>query len=658
MTKTKEAKPPSPGLWTIRPDGEVILRLSKHGPGHEPPLTIPEYFRESVNRFGTYSAVASKNGGKWEVLTYNQYFEACRKAAKALLKLGLERFHGVGILGFNSVEWFIASLGTILAGGLCVGIYATNSAEACQYVITQAKVNILMVENDLQLQKILSIPQNKLGTLKAIVQYKMPMNESNKSNLYSWDDFMELANTVPDPQLDQIIASQKANQCAMLIYTSGTTGNPKGVMLSHDNITWLAGTVAKDLKLTCAPEKQEVVVSYLPLSHIAALMMDIWMPMKVGGCTHFAQPDALKGTLVNTLQEVKPTAFLGVPRIWEKIQAKIKESCAKSSNLKNKVFSWARTIGLKINTKRMQGLVESPMSYHVAKTLVFNRVKNSIGFDHCHIFISGAAPLSPETAEFFLSLDIPIGEMYGMSETSGPHTVCAFDNLKMLSCGKITSGCKNMLYQQTSDGIGEVCMWGRHVFMGYLEKQEETTEVIDEEGWLHSGDLGLMDNQGFLYITGRIKEMLITAGGENVAPVPIENRVKEKIPIVSNALLVGDKSKFLSILLTLKCEMDETTGEPLDTLNWEAIRFCQELGSQASTVPEIVELQDPLVYSAIQKGIDAVNQEATSNAQKIQKWVILEKDFSIYGGELGPTAKIKRNSIIQKYRKQIENLYQ
>ncbi|XP_028014930.1 long-chain-fatty-acid--CoA ligase ACSBG2 isoform X2 [Eptesicus fuscus] len=599
MTKTKEAKPPSPGLWTIRPDGEVILRLSKHGPGHEPPLTIPEYFRESVNRFGTYSAVASKNGGKWEVLTYNQYFEACRKAAKALLKLGLERFHGVGILGFNSVEWFIASLGTILAGGLCVGIYATNSAEACQYVITQAKVNILMVENDLQLQKILSIPQNKLGTLKAIVQYKMPMNESNKSNLYSWDDFMELANTVPDPQLDQIIASQKANQCAMLIYTSGTTGNPKGVMLSHDN-----------------------------------------------------------GTLVNTLQEVKPTAFLGVPRIWEKIQAKIKESCAKSSNLKNKVFSWARTIGLKINTKRMQGLVESPMSYHVAKTLVFNRVKNSIGFDHCHIFISGAAPLSPETAEFFLSLDIPIGEMYGMSETSGPHTVCAFDNLKMLSCGKITSGCKNMLYQQTSDGIGEVCMWGRHVFMGYLEKQEETTEVIDEEGWLHSGDLGLMDNQGFLYITGRIKEMLITAGGENVAPVPIENRVKEKIPIVSNALLVGDKSKFLSILLTLKCEMDETTGEPLDTLNWEAIRFCQELGSQASTVPEIVELQDPLVYSAIQKGIDAVNQEATSNAQKIQKWVILEKDFSIYGGELGPTAKIKRNSIIQKYRKQIENLYQ
>ncbi|EPQ19040.1 Long-chain-fatty-acid--CoA ligase ACSBG2 [Myotis brandtii] len=497
--------------------------------------------------------------------------------------------------------------------GLCVGIYATNSADACQYVIAQAKVNVLMVENDLQLQKILS-----------------------------WDDFMELGNTIPDPQLDHIIASQKANQCAVLIYTSGTTGNPKGVMLSHDNITWLAGTVAKDLKLACASVKQEVVVSYLPLSHVAALMMDIWLPMKVGGCTYFAQPDALKGTLVNTLQEVKPTAFLGVPRVWEKIQAKIKESCAKSSSLKNKVFAWARTVGLKINTKRMQGIHDAPMSYHVAKALVFNRIRNSIGFDHCHLFISGAAPLSPETAEFFLSLDIPIGEMYGMSESSGPHTVYNFDNLRMLSsCGKIASGCKNMLLQPTSDGIGEICMWGRHVFMGYLEKQEETTEIIDEEGWLHSGDLGLMDNQGFLYITGRIKEMLITAGGENVAPVPIENRVKEKIPIVSNALLVGDKAKFLSILLTLKgwlgrkCETDEMTGEPLDKLNWEATRFCQDLGSQASTVSEIVELQDPLVYSAIQKGIDDVNQEATSNAQKIQKWVILEKDFSIYGGELG-----------------------
>ncbi|KAM7140506.1 long-chain-fatty-acid--CoA ligase ACSBG2 isoform 1-T5 [Molossus nigricans] len=657
MSKTKDIAPPNSGLWTIHADGEVILRLSNHGPGHEVPITIPEFFRETVSRFGTYPALASKNSKKWETLNFNQYYEACRKAAKALIKLGLERFHGVGILGFNSVEWFIASLGAILAGGLCVGIYATNSAEACQYVIAHSKVNILLVENDLQLQKILSIPQDKLETLKAIIQYKLPMNESNKNNLYSWDDFMELGSSISNSQLDQIIASQKANQCAVLIYTSGTMGNPKGVMLSHDNITWLAGMVARDCSLSCASEKQEVVVSYLPLSHIAAQMMDIWVPMKVGALTYFAQPDALKGTLVSTLQEVKPTAFLGVPRIWEKIEEKIREASAKSSNLKKKIFSWARTVGLKFNTKRMLGTQDTPMSYRMAKTLVFSKVRSSLGLDHCHIFISGAAPLCPNTSEFFLSLDIPIGEMYGMSECSGPHTVSSFDTYRLLSCGKIISGCKNMLLQQTSDGIGEICIWGRHVCMGYLERQEETMEVIDEEGWLHTGDLGRMDSQGFLYITGRIKEILITAGGENVPPVPIENKVKEKIPIISNAMLVGDKAKFLSILLTLKCETDKTSGEPLDKLSFESIKFCQSLGSAASTVTEVVELRDPLVYSAIQKGIDAVNQEATSSAQRIQKWIILDKDFSIHGGELGPTTKIKRHFVIQKYKKQIDNLY-
>nr|XP_039321945.1 long-chain-fatty-acid--CoA ligase ACSBG2 isoform X2 [Saimiri boliviensis boliviensis] len=620
MNKTQVA----PKLWTTCQDGEVLLRLSKHGPGHETPMTIPEFFQESVNRFGTYPALAFKNSEKWEILNFNQYYKACWKAAKSLIKLGLERFHGVGILGFNSVEWFITALGTILAGGLCVGIYATNSAEACQHAITDAKVNILLVENDQQLQKILSIPQSSLEPLKAIIQYRLPVKNSN--NLYSWDDFMELGGSIPDTQLEQVIQSQKANQCAVLIYTSGTTGMPKGVMLSHDNITWTAGAVAKDLKLT---EKHEMVVSYLPLSHIAAQMMDIWVPIKIGALTYFAQPDALKGTLINTLKEVKPTVFLGVPRIWEKMQVEVKKNSAKFTGLSKKVFVWARNIGFKINSKKMLGKHNTPMNYRMAKTLVFSKVKMSLGLDHCHSFICGAAPLNQETAEFFLSLDIPIGELYGLSESSGPHTISNQNNYRLLSCGKILTGCKNMLFQQNKDGIGEICLWGRHIFMGYLESETETTEAIDEEGWLHSGDLGQLDSLGFLYITGRIKEILITAGAENVAPIPIETLVKKKIPIISNAMLVGDKLKFLGMLLTLK----------------------------ASTVTDIVKQKDSLVYKAIQEGINDVNQEATSNAQKIQKWVILEKDFSIYGGELGPTMKLKRHFIAQKYKKQIDGMY-
>ncbi|KAM9688820.1 long-chain-fatty-acid--CoA ligase ACSBG2 isoform 2-T2 [Trichechus inunguis] len=584
-------------LWTVHRDGEVLLRLTKHGPGHEAPITIPDFFRESVSRFGTYPALATRNNDKWEFLNYNQYYQACRKAAKAFLKLGLERFNAVGILGFNSAEWFIAAIGAILAGGLCVGIYATNSPEACQYVIDHAKVNVLLVENDQQLQKILSIPRTKLESLKAIIQYKQSMKETG-DNLYFWNDFMELGNSIPDAQLDQIIKSQKANQCAVVIYTSGTTGNPKGVMLSHDN-----------------------------------------------------------GSLVNTLHQVRPTSFLGVPRVWEKMQEKIKENTTKAAALKRKVFSWARNTGLRVNNKRMLGGHDTPMSYRMAKTLVFSKVRTALGLDHCHYFISGAAPLTQETAEFFLSLDIPIGEMYGMSESSGPHTVAICENYRIHSCGKILSGCKNMLYQPNKDGIGEICFWGRHVFMGYLEREDATKEVVDEDGWLHSGDLGRMDSQGFLYITGRIKELLITAGGENVPPIPIENLVKAKIPIVSHAMLVGDRAKFLSLLLTLKCEVDSKSGEPLDRLSSEAISFCRHVGSQSSTVSEIVALQDPRVYAAIQKCIDEVNAVAVSNAQKIQKWIILEKDFTIAGGELGPTAKVKRHFITEKYKQQISKLY-
>ncbi|XP_023589032.1 long-chain-fatty-acid--CoA ligase ACSBG2 [Trichechus manatus latirostris] len=358
-------------LWTVHRDGEVLLRLTKHGPGHEAPITIPDFFRESVSRFGTYPALATRNNDKWEFLNYNQYYQACRKAAKAFLKLGLERFNAVGILGFNSAEWFIAAIGAILAGGLCVGIYATNSPEACQYVIDHAKVNVLLVENDQQLQKILSIPRTKLESLKAIIQYKQPMKETG-DNLYFWNDFMELGNSIPDAQLDQIIKSQKANQCAVVIYTSGTTGNPKGVMLSHDN-----------------------------------------------------------GSLVNTLHQVRPTSFLGVPRVWEKMQEKIKENTTKAAALKRKVFSWARNTGLRVNNKRMLGGHDTPMGYRMAKTLVFSKVRTALGLDHCHYFISGAAPLTQETAEFFLSLDIPIGEMYGMSESSGPHTVAICENYRI-----------------------------------------------------------------------------------------------------------------------------------------------------------------------------------------------------------------------------------
>uniref|UniRef100_A0A673JAG8 Long-chain-fatty-acid--CoA ligase ACSBG2 n=1 Tax=Sinocyclocheilus rhinocerous TaxID=307959 RepID=A0A673JAG8_9TELE len=645
-------------LWTLHRDGEVKLRMGESGPEAEPPLTVNQMFTSTVQRFGNYDALGWKEGEQWKTMTYNDYYKTCRTAAKGFLKLGLERYHGVGILGFNSVEWFIADIGAILAGGFAVGIYTTNSPEACQYVAENCQANILVVENHKQLQKILQV-QDKLPHLKAIIQYKDELKEK-RPNLYTWAEFMKLGRDEPDAQLDDIISSQKPNQCCTLIYTSGTTGQPKGVMLSHDNLTWTAFVTGQYVSLTDADKLQEVIVSYLPLSHIAAQMIDVWLPMKAGGVTYFAQPDALKGSLANTLREIRPTAFMGVPRVWEKMQEKMKSIGAKSSTVRRKVASWAKDVGLQTNLNKMElngNLSRKPLNYRLAKRLVFRKVRKALGLDRCTRCYTGAAPITKDTLEFFLSLDIPLFELYGMSESSGPQTISLPDAFRLTSCGKVIPGCKTKIFNPDVDGNGEICFWGRHVFMGYLNMPDKTEEALDSDGWLHSGDLGKHDQDNFLFITGRIKELIITAGGENIPPVPIEDAVKEAVPLISNAMLIGDKRKFLSMLLTIKCQVNNETGAPEDELTPEAVELCRKLGSNSTRVSEIAGGRDRVVYAAIQEGINRVNEKATSNAQRIQKWTVLEKDFSIPGGELGPTMKLKRPVVMKMYKDQIENFY-
>lgn len=647
-----------PGLWTSQGDAEVKLRMGESGIAAEPPLTINQMFSSTVERFGDYTALGWKDGEQQKTMTYKQYYQACRTAAKSFLKLGLERYHGVGILGFNSVEWFIADIGAILAGGFAVGIYTTNSPEACQYVADNCKANIIVVENHKQLQKILQV-EDKLPHLKAIIQYKDTLKEK-RPNLYSWSEFMDLGKDEPDAPLDAIISSQKPNQCCTLIYTSGTTGQPKGVMLSHDNLTWTALSTSRHVHLTEASQSQEVVVSYLPLSHIAAQMVDIWVTMKVGGVTHFAQPDALKGSLVNTMKEVRPTAFMGVPRVWEKMQEKMKSIGAKSSTVRRKVAAWAKDVGLQTNLGKMNqnsASARSPFSYHIAKRLVFKKVRKALGLDRCNKCFTGAAPITKDTLEFFLSLNIPLYELFGMSESSGPHTISVPEAFRLTSVGKEIPGCKTKLQSPDEEGNGEICLWGRHVFMGYLNMADKTEEALDAEGWLRSGDLGKRDQNGFLFITGRIKELIITAGGENVPPVPIEDAVKEHVPLISNAMLIGDKRKFLSMLLTVKSQVNAETGAPEDELTPEVIELCRKLGSTATRVSDLTGGKDRAVHTAIQEGINRVNEKATSNAQRIQKWLILDKDFSITGGELGPTMKLKRPVVVKMYKEQIESFY-
>lgn len=631
-------------------DQAVKLRMSQKGPGSEKPLTVPSMFYQTVQRVPNHPAIAVKRGGVWIQWTYQQYFSDTQKAAKALIKLGLEPLHGVGILGFNSPEWFIANNGAIFAGGFTVGIYSTNNADACKYVALNSQCNVIVVENNQQLKKILQV-WDDLPDLKAVVQYTGEVAEK-RDNVYSWKEFMELSSQVSDDALQHRLSLLAPNKACCLIYTSGTTGNPKGVMLSHDNLCWTAGKAVENAALLYASEVQ---LSFLPLSHIAGSLTDIYGAMACAATVYFAQPDALRGSLLGTLKEVRPTVFVGVPRVWEKMVEGIKHKSREFGFFKKKIGAWAKSVGYRTTIAEMNH-EPVPGAFKIAN-IMSKKAKGELGFDRCRIFMSGAAPIMKETIEFFYGLHIPLMEVYGMSECSGPHTVCSLDRFRTSSVGTEIPGVQTKLADKDEEGNGEVRMYGRHVFMGYLDEEEKTKETFDEELYLMSGDIGKKDKDGFLFITGRKKELIITAGGENIAPVPIEDTVKECLPCVSNCILIGDKRKFLSMLITLKVDVNMDTLEPTDNLTAVTVDWVKAQGSGATKVSDILDHKDAIVLKAIQKGIDKANERAISRAQKIQKWSLLPRDFSIPGGELGPTMKLRRPIVHKMYAKTIDAFY-
>ncbi|XP_048488655.1 very long-chain-fatty-acid--CoA ligase bubblegum isoform X1 [Plutella xylostella] len=638
-----------------RPGGHVKLRVGSRGVSAEPPISVPGLLRRTTARYPDATALATKKpDGKWHKITYRQYSERVRTCAKAFLKLGLERYHSVCILGFNSEQWYIADLAAIHAGGYAAGIYTTNSAEACFHCLESSQANICAVQDKKQLDKILSV-RDKLPQLKAIIQWEGPVDISVKG-VYSWEQLMEMGAKEPDTQLENILKSIAINECCTLVYTSGTVGPPKAVMLSHDNLTWDAFAIAervKDIQPTV-----DRIISFLPLSHVAAQTLDIYLTLMNGVAVFFAQPDALKGSLVETLKEVRPTRFLAVPRVWEKMYEKIMAVGASNSAFKKTMAGWARGKGLDYHMSRINGTGGMSCGYKMARSLVFTKVHESLGLDQCKTFATAAAPLSADIKKFFVSLDIPIMDVFGMSETSGAQSLSIVPKFNLDSVGELLDGTETKFGgSESPNGPGEILMRGRHIFMGYLKDEEKTRNTIDGDGWLHSGDVGRADSRNFLYITGRIKELLITAGGENVAPVLIEQAIQAELLHVGYAVLVGDRRKFLAVLLTLKTKVNLETGEAMDELENETRKWVASLGSKATTLSEIAKTKDPLVYKAIEDGIKRANKHAISNAQKVQKFSVLPADFSMPSGELGPTLKVKRNVVYEKYKDIIEDFY-
>ena len=564
----------------------------------------------------------AKRNGAWQVTTWSDYRSLVRRAARSFVRLGVGPGDSICIIGANRPEWFIADVAAIYAGGVPAGIYTTNTAEQCAFVAAHCDARVVIVENDEQLAKFVSIRES-LPALKALVVMDGLPTERD---VYSWDAFLRVGEGIPDSEIDARVAAQTPDDTCTLIYTSGTTGVPKGVMLTHDNLTWTARAGADMIGIGA----EDDAISYLPLSHIAEQITTLYGSIASGCCVWFAESIEKLG---DNLREVRPTYFLAVPRVWEKIQEKMQAAGAKNPPMKKRIAKWARGVGLAAGYAD-QARAARPMLYSVAKSLVFSKVREALGLDRARMLVTSAAPISRATLEFFLSLDMPICEVYGMSECSGPATLSTPDMYLTGKCGVALPGTELKVAPD-----GEVCMRGRHVFKGYHKEPAATAETLDADGWLHSGDVGTIDERGYLQITDRKKELIITAGGENIAPQLVEGQIKA-IPVVSQAVVIGDRQRYLTVLLTL---------DPLKVPD-----VARDAGSEASDVPSA--LKDERFMAYLQSEIDRVNG-SLARVQTVKRFAVLPEEFTVEGGELTPTMKLRRKVIAEKYREHIERLY-
>jgi long-chain-fatty-acid--CoA ligase ACSBG len=673
---SKEVATELPGVWTTLPDGYLEPKIGTSGEASKPAKTVIEVFKKTVANFGSENALALKRAAtpgdalptEYKFWTWQEYYDDSLRFAKALFAIDVPLFGIVNILGFNSPEWFMANNGSILAGAIAAGIYATNLPDACKYVTDHSKAQVVVVDGNKQLAKYSKIIAT-LPEVKALVVYgneeidatiKSGIEKSSSNaKVYSWDAFLALGDKVTTSAVeDRTSKGIKPGHCCSLIYTSGTTGNPKAVMISHDNITWTSGNMVANY-VDCTYTDR--MLSYLPLSHIAAQLLDIHVPIQTGVCVYFAQPDALKGSLTVSLKEMEPTLFFGVPRVWEKIHEKMASVGRSTTGLKKAISSYAKGLAADKNARaQFGGDNGSSLLFGCVSSIVLSKIKEAIGMAKCRACFTAAAPISKETLEYFASLDIPVYEVFGQSECTGPQTISNAAQWKIGYCGRPMLGTESMIAPDTK----ELCYRGRHIFMGYMYMPDKTAETIDEKGYLHSGDVAEFDENdipdepkpsGFMKITGRIKELIITAGGENIPPVLIENEMKAAMLALSNCMVVGDRRKYLAMLVCLKCEMDLETGAPTDQLAGDSLEIGKSIGSDAKTLSEATV--DPLWIKYLNEGMQRANKMTTSNAQVVQKWKMLPQDFSEKEGDLTPTMKLKRSVVTKKYATLIDEIY-
>ncbi len=594
--------------------------------------TVPSIFRKTAGKYGDRTAMRKKEYGLWHDISWNEYFNRAKYVGSALISMGLQKGECVSIIGDNCPEWVIIDLGVQCAGGVAVGVYSTNAWPQAEYVISDSESKFFFVENEEQLDKWLNFRDNAPNLQKVIVWDLEGLRHFEDPMVMTFDAILELGRQVVEKQpelIEKRMDEVTPEDLSVLIYTSGTTGPPKGAMLTHRNVMWMGETISKDNPVYDTDE----VMSFLPLCHIFERLFSVFAQITHGYTVNFIES---LDTVTDNMTEISPTVGYAVPRIWEKYLSAVYIKMSDATWFKKLVFGLALKIGkgratLKMNFKPVPFYLEA--LYQLAYLAIFRKLKERLGFERLRVAYSGAAPISPDVLHFFQSIGVNLIEGYGQTEGTGVTCVSRVGKVKFGTVGPPITGTEVKIAED-----GEILVKSPSVFKGYYRNPESTAETL-KDGWLYSGDVGEFDEDGYLKITDRKKDIIVTAGGKNITPQYIENKLKFS-PYINDAVVIGDRRKFLSSLIMI----DEDN----------VVKYAQDNKIQFSTYKDLT--QSPEIIKLIQKEVDQVN-ETLARVEQVKKFTILPKKLYEEDGEVTPTMKVKRKYVNEAFGDLIEAMY-
>jgi long-chain acyl-CoA synthetase len=595
--------------------------------------TIARSFLKSVEARGDRPAIREKKFGIWQPTSWREWLQISKDIAFGLHATGFRPGDVASIIANAVPEWVYADMGILCAGGVSSGIYPTDSSSQVEYLINDSSTRVIFAEDEEQLDKILAC-RSRCPTLQKIVVFDMEgLHGFSDPMVLSLAEFAALGrNHEQDNEAlwDEMIGSRRAEDLAILVYTSGTTGPPKGAMHSNRSVTHQMRH-ANDLFPSTDAEERLV---FLPLCHVAERVGGYYVSLALGSVMNFAESPE---TVPDNLREVQPTAFLAVPRIWEKFYSGITIALKDATTFQNWMYRNALAIGNRMTEYKLQG--DTPplslrMANRAAYWLVFRNIRRMLGLDRCRLAFTGAAPIAPDLIRWYLALGLDMREVYGQTENCGVATIMPPDRIKLGTVGKSAPWGEVAISPQ-----GEILIRGDFLFMGYLNQPEKTAEAVDAKGWLHTGDVGSIDNEGFVRITDRMKDIIITSGGKNITPSEIENQLKFS-PYVSDAVVIGDKRPYLTCLVMIDQENVEKYAQDHDIPFTNYASLCRAQ-----------EIQD-----LIQREIEAVNVNF-ARVETIKKFYLIERQLTPEDEELTPTMKLKRSFVNKRYANEINAMY-